>query len=172
MSHPFLGPSHTYRPPFLCPSYTYGTVIPRPSNTYGSPIPRPIQHLWVTHSSAHPIQTGHPFLGPSITANALTKISTRPTHIIRDFLTPRPIRTLRLQAIGRPTIGWPVWYGLLSTSAGHILWYPSTTLCDHFMDTYHKGLDGKQAAWAAKKYCGRHVLPASLMDGLDHTKLL
>ncbi|KAF8184748.1 hypothetical protein BJ912DRAFT_853053, partial [Pholiota molesta] len=35
-----------------------------------------------------------------------------------------------------------------------------------FMDAYHKGLDGKQAAWASKKYRGHRVLPESLMDDL------
>jgi hypothetical protein len=28
---------------------------------------------------------------------------------------------------------------------------------------YEKGLDGMQAAWAGKKYCGHCVLPDSLM---------
>ncbi|OJA16043.1 hypothetical protein AZE42_13160 [Rhizopogon vesiculosus] len=28
-----------------------------------------------------------------------------------------------------------------------------------FMDAYHKGLNGSQAAWAAKKYRGHRVLP-------------
>jgi len=40
-----------------------------------------------------------------------------------------------------------------------------------FMDAYHKGLDGKQAAWAAKKYRGHHVLPTTLMEDLDKAKL-
>jgi len=35
-----------------------------------------------------------------------------------------------------------------------------------FIDAYYKGLDGKQAAWATKKYCGHCVLPKSLMDDL------
>lgn len=30
-----------------------------------------------------------------------------------------------------------------------------------FMDAYTKGLDGKQAAWATKKYHGHRVLPDS-----------
>jgi len=33
-----------------------------------------------------------------------------------------------------------------------------------FIDAYYKGLDGKQAAWASKKYHGHHLLPESLMD--------
>ncbi|KIK75299.1 hypothetical protein PAXRUDRAFT_173227, partial [Paxillus rubicundulus Ve08.2h10] len=41
-----------------------------------------------------------------------------------------------------------------------------------FMDAYHKGLDGKQAAWAAKKYRGHRVLPVTLMDDLNHAKLI
>ncbi|KIK76400.1 hypothetical protein PAXRUDRAFT_170093, partial [Paxillus rubicundulus Ve08.2h10] len=41
-----------------------------------------------------------------------------------------------------------------------------------FMDTHHKGLDGKKVAWAAKKYCGHGVLPVTLMDDLNHAKLI
>ncbi|KAI0767464.1 hypothetical protein C8Q74DRAFT_1204433, partial [Fomes fomentarius] len=33
------------------------------------------------------------------------------------------------------------------------------TRAHHFMDAYHRGLDGKQAAWAAKKYRSHRVLP-------------
>ena len=36
-----------------------------------------------------------------------------------------------------------------------------------FMDAYRKGLDGKQAAWASKKFRGHRVLPASIMEDLD-----
>ena len=36
-----------------------------------------------------------------------------------------------------------------------------------FMDAYQKGLDGKQAAWAGKKYCGHQVLPTTLLDDLS-----
>ncbi|OAX33976.1 hypothetical protein K503DRAFT_649798, partial [Rhizopogon vinicolor AM-OR11-026] len=32
-----------------------------------------------------------------------------------------------------------------------------------FMDTYHKGLNGKQAAWASKQYRGHRVLPDTIM---------
>jgi hypothetical protein len=35
------------------------------------------------------------------------------------------------------------------------------------MDAYRKGLSGKQAAWASKKYHGHHVLPESLMEDLE-----
>ena len=31
------------------------------------------------------------------------------------------------------------------------------------MDAYEKGLNGKQAAWASKKYWGHQVLPESIM---------
>ncbi|KIK74120.1 hypothetical protein PAXRUDRAFT_20191 [Paxillus rubicundulus Ve08.2h10] len=40
-----------------------------------------------------------------------------------------------------------------------------------FMDAYHKGLDGKQAAWATKKYRGHRVLPTTLMEDLDKANL-
>ena len=36
-----------------------------------------------------------------------------------------------------------------------------------FMDAYDKGLNGQQAAWAARKYRGHRVLPKSLMDDLE-----
>ena len=36
-----------------------------------------------------------------------------------------------------------------------------------FIDTYDKGLNGKQAAWAARKYCGHCVLPDLLMNDLE-----
>ena len=34
------------------------------------------------------------------------------------------------------------------------------------MDAYYQGLNGKEAAWASKKYRGHRVLPASLFDDL------
>ncbi|KIK78301.1 hypothetical protein PAXRUDRAFT_164355, partial [Paxillus rubicundulus Ve08.2h10] len=38
-----------------------------------------------------------------------------------------------------------------------------------FIDAYHKGLNGKQAAWANKKYRGHRVLPDSILKELnDH----
>ena len=39
------------------------------------------------------------------------------------------------------------------------------------MDAYHRGLDGKQSAWAAKKYRGHQVLPESLMRDLDNANI-
>ncbi|KIK78163.1 hypothetical protein PAXRUDRAFT_164720, partial [Paxillus rubicundulus Ve08.2h10] len=42
------------------------------------------------------------------------------------------------------------------------------TMCSQwFMDTYHKGPNGKQATWATKKYQGHHVLPTMLMEDLN-----
>jgi hypothetical protein len=40
------------------------------------------------------------------------------------------------------------------------------------MDAYHKGPNGKEAAWASKKYHGHRVLPPSLMEDLDRANLL
>jgi hypothetical protein len=40
------------------------------------------------------------------------------------------------------------------------------------MDAYRKGLDGRQAAWAAKKYRGHRVIPASLLADLEKVKNL
>jgi len=35
------------------------------------------------------------------------------------------------------------------------------------MDVYRKGLNGKQAAWAAKKYHGHHTIPDTIHAELD-----
>jgi hypothetical protein len=32
-----------------------------------------------------------------------------------------------------------------------------------FMDAYRKGLNGKQAAWASKKYRGHRTIPERIM---------
>jgi len=40
------------------------------------------------------------------------------------------------------------------------------------MDAYMKGLNGWQAAWAARKYKGHRVLPESLMDDLDKANIV
>jgi hypothetical protein len=39
------------------------------------------------------------------------------------------------------------------------------------MDAYSKGLNGKEAAWASKKYRGHRVLPESLMSDLEKANL-
>ncbi|PPQ68183.1 hypothetical protein CVT24_005070, partial [Panaeolus cyanescens] len=36
-----------------------------------------------------------------------------------------------------------------------------------FIDAYSRGLNGRQAAWAARKYKGHRVLPESIMDELE-----
>jgi hypothetical protein len=41
-----------------------------------------------------------------------------------------------------------------------------------FMDAYHKGLSGSQAAWAAKKYRGHRVLPSSILAELNAKKIM
>jgi hypothetical protein len=35
-----------------------------------------------------------------------------------------------------------------------------------FMDAYSRGLNGRQAAWASRKYRGHRVLPNNIMEGL------
>lgn len=40
-----------------------------------------------------------------------------------------------------------------------------------FMDAYSKGLNGRQAAWAAKRYRGHRVLPMSIMDELEKAQV-
>ncbi|KDQ07621.1 hypothetical protein BOTBODRAFT_119805 [Botryobasidium botryosum FD-172 SS1] len=46
-----------------------------------------------------------------------------------------------------------------------------TTKSHRFMDTYRKGLNGKQAAWASRKYRGHRVLPESIFRDLEDAKL-
>lgn len=41
-----------------------------------------------------------------------------------------------------------------------------------FMDGYRWGLNGKQAAWASKKYRGHRVLPESIMPELDRAAMI
>ena len=36
-----------------------------------------------------------------------------------------------------------------------------------FMDAYHKGLNGKQAIWASRRYRSHRILPDSLMDDME-----
>lgn len=40
-----------------------------------------------------------------------------------------------------------------------------------FMDAYDRGLNGRQAAWAARKYRGHRVLPESIMDELEKNSI-
>ena len=40
-----------------------------------------------------------------------------------------------------------------------------------FIDAYSRGLNGRQAAWAARKYRGHWVLPTSIMDELEKAKV-
>jgi hypothetical protein len=39
------------------------------------------------------------------------------------------------------------------------------------MHAYHLGLNGKDAAWAAKKYKGHRVLPTDIMESLDRQNI-
>jgi len=39
------------------------------------------------------------------------------------------------------------------------------------MDAYEKGLNGSQAAWAARKYRGHCVLPQTLIDDMEKAKM-
>jgi hypothetical protein len=39
------------------------------------------------------------------------------------------------------------------------------------MDAYRKGLNGKQAAWAAKKYRGHRVIPDSILQDLEKANI-
>jgi hypothetical protein len=39
------------------------------------------------------------------------------------------------------------------------------------MDAYERGLNGKQAAWAAKKYSSHQVLPEFIIMELDEANI-
>jgi hypothetical protein len=41
-----------------------------------------------------------------------------------------------------------------------------------FMDAYGKGLNGRQAAWAARKYRGHRVLSASILNELEKARIV
>jgi hypothetical protein len=41
-----------------------------------------------------------------------------------------------------------------------------------FIDAYDRGLDGKQAAWAARKYRGHRVLLGDILEELGKEGLL
>ncbi|KAJ8585276.1 hypothetical protein M405DRAFT_745479 [Rhizopogon salebrosus TDB-379] len=47
------------------------------------------------------------------------------------------------------------------------LWLRFSMRSHRFMDAYRKGLDGRQAAWASKKYRGHRVLPETIMAELE-----
>ena len=40
-----------------------------------------------------------------------------------------------------------------------------------FMDAYSRGLNGRQAAWAARKYRGHRILPETIMDELEKAQV-
>ena len=41
-----------------------------------------------------------------------------------------------------------------------------------FMDAYARGLNGRQAAWAARKYRGHRVLPECILEELDRKNIV
>jgi len=43
--------------------------------------------------------------------------------------------------------------------------------CRRFMEAYHKGLSGQQAAWATKKYRGHRMFPETLFRDLEKAGL-
>jgi hypothetical protein len=40
------------------------------------------------------------------------------------------------------------------------------------MDAYRKGLNGRQAAWAAKKYRGHRVTPETILRDLEKANVI
>jgi hypothetical protein len=41
-----------------------------------------------------------------------------------------------------------------------------------FVDAYHKGLNGRQAAWAARKYKGHRIIPESILRELEEAGII
>ena len=41
-----------------------------------------------------------------------------------------------------------------------------------FMDAYERGLNGRQAAWAARKYRGHRILPPGIMEELGKLNIV
>lgn len=39
------------------------------------------------------------------------------------------------------------------------------------MDAYHKGLNGKQAVWANKKYHGHRTIPQTILKELEEASI-
>jgi hypothetical protein len=39
------------------------------------------------------------------------------------------------------------------------------------MDAYRKGLNGKQASWAAKKYRGHRMIPDTILQDLERANV-
>jgi len=60
---------------------------------------------------------------------------------------------------------------MISNVSAHLASKTLATRSLRFMDAYRKGLHGHQAAWAAKKYRGHRVIPASLLKDLEKAKL-
>jgi len=46
------------------------------------------------------------------------------------------------------------------------------TRSQRFMDAYSRGLNGRQAAWAARKYRGHRMLPESIMNDLEKASVV
>jgi hypothetical protein len=40
-----------------------------------------------------------------------------------------------------------------------------------FTDAYARGLNGRQAAWAAQRYRGHRVIPDSILEELDEANI-
>ncbi|KAI6101837.1 hypothetical protein F5141DRAFT_1190105 [Pisolithus sp. B1] len=65
--------------------------------------------------------------------------------------------------VGHPQAGW--FKGMSQILQEH--GYDVKGLLTEFIDAYKHGLNGAQAAWAVRKYCGHQVLPENLMAELD-----
>ena len=57
-------------------------------------------------------------------------------------------------------------FSAASFNLTHIFQRFATCAC-WFIDAYAKGLQGKGATWAAKKYHSYHILPESILQDFD-----
>lgn len=50
--------------------------------------------------------------------------------------------------------------------------YRFVTCSLRFMDAYHKKLNGRQAAWAAKRYRGHHMVSEAILPEVEEANIL
>jgi hypothetical protein len=89
--------------------------------------------------------------------------SSREDHLERNALAA--LDAIPLESMRRYEVSISLSLGLL------IACFSFANRSARFMDAYDKGLNGQQAAWAARKYRGHRVLPESLMDDLEKANL-
>ena len=59
----------------------------------------------------------------------------------------------------------------LHTEVSHLVPYRFVNRSVQFREAYRLGLDGPQAAWAAKKYRGHRTIPVTIMEELNKAQI-